>query len=74
MLNAIKKNTHLNLKHNMSVNAKLPKNRIGEVTEFIFASLIVAAAFTAGAMIFKAGDQMALMPVTQNQAAVINAY
>ena len=58
----------------MSLNVQLPKNRWNDVKEFIFASLIIAAAFSAGTLIYKNGDSMALTPVTSNTATVINAY
>ncbi len=58
----------------MSINAQPPRHPWNELKEFIFASLIIAIAFGAGVMIYQAGDSYALMPVTSNEAAVINAY
>jgi hypothetical protein len=58
----------------MSVNAKLPETKVGEVKEFIFASLIVVAAFSAGVLIYKNGDSLALTPVDNQAAAVIESY
>ncbi len=57
-----------------SVNAQLPENKFNDVKDFVFASLIVAVAFGAGVMIYQGGDSLALTPVVENQASVINAY
>ncbi len=58
----------------MSVNAKLPKTKVTEVKEFVFASLIIASVVTAGILIYQNGDALALTPVIEQEAAVINAY
>lgn len=58
----------------MSVNAQLPKTKVHEAKEFVFASLIIASAVTAGILIYKNGDALALTPVIEQQAAAINAY
>ncbi len=58
----------------MSVNAKLPKTKISEVREFIFSSLIIAAVLAAGILIYRNGDELALTPVTDNQATVIQSF
>lgn len=57
----------------MSVNAQLPHNKFSEVKEFVFASLIVVTAFGAGILIYTNGDSLALTPVIENQATVIQA-
>ena len=56
------------------VNIKPPQASWNDVKEFIFASLIVTVAFGAGVMIYQNGDALALTPVTENQASVIDAY
>ncbi len=59
---------------NSPVNARLPETKWNDLKEFVFASLIVAVAFGAGVMIYQGGDSLALTPVIENQANVINAY
>ena len=57
----------------MSLNAQLPRNSWNEIKEFVFASLVVAVAFGAGVMIYQNADALALTPLVENQASVINS-
>ncbi len=59
--------------HNNGVNSQPPKHSLNDIKEFIFACLIIASTITAGVLIYKNGDSLALTPVENNQATVIQA-
>ena len=59
-------------KEDLPVNAPLPTHRLHDVTDFVFAVIIIAVAFGAGHAIYQSGNEIAAQQQSINQAAALN--